>query len=262
MLVAACAGPAPSWSPSPAARCCEPGQPALVAASGTVVWLRGPARDPGRPGRGRRGPATPRRGPRGRAVATRCGPRAALRRGGRRRHRRRRPAPDEVARRILEQPTAGASADGDDGGGVSSAGARSAPSTSPNASYPVLIGPGGAPRGGTLRAPRRQVGRDRHPGGDRRRRLAGGARPGRAVRGLPHPRRRGGKTLATVEDLCRRFARAGLFPRRRRRCRRRGHRHRRGRVRRGHLPPGDGLREHRHDAARRRSMRQSAARPG
>ena len=58
------------------------------------------------------------------------------------------------------------------------------------------------------------------------------------------------KTLATVEELARRFAAAGPLPGRRRRRRRRRHRHRRGRVRRRDLPPGHGLPERGHLAAR------------
>jgi len=100
--------------------------------------------------------------------------------------------------------------------------------------YPVLVGPGARHEIARFLR-RRQVGRDRHPGGDQDAGWVDGLNPGLPPR-PSSSRREDAKTLATVEDLARRFARAGLSrptsssPSAGDRDRCRG-------LRRGHLPP-------------------------
>ena len=123
---------------------------------------------------------------------------------------------------------------------------------------------GGPSRVGPRRAVDGQAGLRGHPGNGGEGGVAGGFGPRHALRGLRDARRggeqdagHGGGAVSAVRPgrtvPCRRGGRHGGW-----------HRHRCGRVRLGLVPPGDGVREHPHDAAgpgRRRHRREDGSEP-
>ena len=192
----------------------------LIAASGTVVWLRARPETLAAPGRRRLGTPTSRRRSGRRPGAPRHAVRApALRRGGeswsststgspRKRScgvssTRWRPIP-AAPPPPMERPLPG----------PQPVGGRSVHALSvdlADRSYPVLVGPRRAPRGRTIRPARARS----WPSSSRRRRSEKPAGWTAWTLACPpscasFPTGRSAKTLATVEELARRFARTGL----------------------------------------------------
>ena len=229
--------PTPWSSPWPAAPSCGPENRDLLRASGRVIWLRArPGTLAERVGDGV-GSSPPRRGSGCRPARPRGRPPPALRGSGGRDDRRGRPQPRRGGRRgSSPASTPGAARDTGDRG---------------RAGLPLVPGPdraGGAPRAGPPRAGDGQTGLRGDPGRGGEGGVAGRPGPRPALRGLGHAR---GGDEQDAGDRGR--AVSPLRPGRPlpRRCGRRHggrHRHRCRRVRGGLVPPGDGLREHPHDA--------------
>jgi hypothetical protein len=232
-----------------------PGEPDLLRASGRVVWLRARPR-PWPPGSATGPGAPPRRGPRGRADRARCRPPPALRRGGGRDDRRGRPRPGRGG---------GADRRRTPGDGASPGGEPDAGDPG-RARLPLLPGP--HRRGARHELARFVPPTAKRPSWSPRRRgegrLAGRtSTPACPSRSAPSPRGRRARRWPRWRS-CAAGSPGRASP---------GptwwspwgrHRHRRGRVRRGHLPPGHGVREHRHHAAgpgRRRHRGQDRGQP-